>query len=115
MYPARLAGYYLRGGILTITLILAVGLFSLVGFDTLFLMFHQISFRNDLWQLNPYTDYLLLMFPKGFWFDATVRVATVTIIGAVIAAGGSASYLWWQGRERRRGIGHQPEGIDESQ
>ena len=37
----------------------------MVGFDTLFLKFHQLSFSNDLWQLNE-RDYLLLLFPQDF-------------------------------------------------
>ncbi len=114
MYAARLARYYLRGGILTLALILAVGLFSLVGFDSLFLVFHQISFRNDLWQLNPYTDYLLMMFPQGFWFDSTIRVATVTVIGAVMAVVAPGSYLLWQRRGHEQGISHQPPAMDEA-
>jgi len=114
VYAGRLAHYYLQGGILTLALILAVGLFALVGFEALFLLFHQISFRNDLWQLNPYTDYLLLMFPTGFWFDATLRVATITIGGAMIAALGSVSYLWWQRRGVEGGAPRQPASMDEA-
>ena len=111
LYAARLARYYLRGGILTLTLILAVGLFSLVGFDALFLMFHQISFRNDLWQLNPNTDYLLMMFPQGFWLDSTIRVATATVIGAVVSVVAPGSYLLWRRRGHDAGISHQPTAI----
>ena len=96
IYAARLARYYLFGGIVTLIIVLAVGLFSLVGFDSLFLKFHQISFRNDLWQLNQNTDFLLMMFPQGFWFYATVWVTTVTVIGAVIAVVVSGSYLLWR-------------------
>ena len=66
-YP-NLARRCLQGGLLTLALVAAVGLFALVGFDTLFLLFHQISFANDLWQLDPRSDYLLIMFPLGFWF-----------------------------------------------
>lgn len=97
---ARLA---LGGGGLTVALVLAFGVLALVGFDRLFLMFHQISFSNDLWQLDPRTDYLLIMFPQGFWLDATVRVATTAVVGGAILAGPSAIYLlirWWRNPNR---------------
>lgn len=114
IYAGRVARYYLWGGIITLSFVLVVGLFSVVAFETLFLLFHRISFRNNLWQLNPYTDYLLMMFPEGFWFDATLRVATVIVVGAAVAVVGSASYLWWQRRDREPGISPQQAGIDEA-
>ena len=92
-FSPNLARRCLQGGLLTLALVAAVGLFALVGFDTLFLLFHQISFANDLWQLDPRSDYLLIMFPLGFWFDATVRVALTTIIGAAILALAGGGYL----------------------
>ncbi len=98
-----LARLTLGGGGLTVALVLAVGVFALVGFDSLFLKFHQISFSNDLWQLDPRTDYLLIMFPQGFWLDATVRVATTAVVGGAILAGPSGIYLlirWWRDPNR---------------
>ena len=92
-FARQMARLGLYGGLLTLALVLAVGLFALVGFDSLFLIFHQISFANDLWQLDPRTDYLLIMFPLGFWFDATVRVAITTIAGAVLLVAVSGGYL----------------------
>ena len=106
-YNASLAGYYLKGGILTLALVLAVGLFSVTGFDTLFLKFHQISFRNDLWLLNPNTDYLLLMFPQRFWLYSTLWVAAMTIISAMVIVTISGSYLLWRRQSSEQGIGHQ--------
>ncbi len=96
VYP--LARRLLYGGLLTLALVAAVGLFALVGFDSLFLLFHRISFTNDLWQLDPRTDYLLIMFPLGFWFDATMRLALTAVAGAgaLVALGGG--YHW---RRRR--------------
>jgi uncharacterized membrane protein len=38
---------------------------------------------NDLWQLDPRRDYLVIIFPQGFWFDATMRVVASTVSGAV--------------------------------
>lgn len=114
MYRARLAGYYLRGGTFTLILLLGFGLLSLVGFDALFLKFHQISFRNDLWQLNPNTDYLLMMFPQGFWFDSTALVASVTVLGSVVTVLVSGSYLLWRRRGQDQGISHQPPAIEKA-
>ncbi|PKB64004.1 MAG: hypothetical protein BZY80_04430 [SAR202 cluster bacterium Io17-Chloro-G2] len=105
-----LARFYLRGGILTLALILAVGLFSVVNFDTLFLKFHQITFTNDLWMGNPNTDYLLKMFPQGFWFDSTALVASIIIIGSVVTSVVSGGYLMWRRRGRDEVISHQPTG-----
>ena len=97
-FARQMALLGLYGGCLTLALVLAVGLFALVGFDSLFLLFHQISFTNDLWQLDPRTDYLLIMFPLGFWFDATIRVAVTTIAGAVLLVAVSGGYLWYYNR-----------------
>ena len=98
---ARQRRYFLRllawrllwGGGLTLAIILTVGLFAVLGFDTLFLKFHQLSFANDLWQLDRRTDYLVMLFPQNFWFDATIWVATRAVVGALLIAGVSAGYL----------------------
>ena len=71
------------GGILTLAIVGGLGLGSLVGFDRLFLAFHLVSFANDLWQLDPRTDYLVAMFPQGFFLDATLWIAGSAIVGAV--------------------------------
>ena len=99
-FTEGLARLLLWGGSLTAALILAVGLFALVGFDTLFLKFHQISFTNDFWQLDSRTDFLVMLFPQQFWFDATMWVAMRALIGAVIIGAGSGAYLAYQRRKR---------------
>ncbi len=75
------------GSMLTILIIGVLGLTALVDFNWLFLQFHLISFANDLWLLNPATDYLIMMFPQGFWFDATFLCAIMAISLAVITWG----------------------------
>ena len=72
------------------------GIVAAVGFDALFLLFHRVSFANDFWQLDPRTDYLVLLFPQGFWFDATVWVALRAIAGGLILAASGGGYLAWQ-------------------
>ena len=72
------------GGGVTLGLVALVGLGAVVGFDRLFLAFHLISFSNDLWQLDPRRDYLIAMFPQGFFFDATMLIALAVVVEAAI-------------------------------
>ena len=91
-----LAQRVIRGVALMVVLVVFVGVFALAGFDTLFLRFHQLAFANDLWQLNPRRDYLLIIFPQGFWFDATMRVVALTVAGAVALTLIAGGHLLWQ-------------------
>lgn len=91
-----LARYVSRGGIVTLALVLVLGLLSLVGFQQLFLLFHLVSFSNDFWQLDPRRDYLIAMFPQGFFFDATMLIALSTIAGAILLAVVPRLLLRWQ-------------------
>jgi len=100
-FAGPLARFMLWGGLLTLGLLLLFGLLAIAGFDSLFLTFHQLSFSNDLWRLDPSRDYLIIMFPLGFWFDATMRVAATSVIGAIGLAGVSGGYLLYHRRSRR--------------
>ena len=95
-YLPVLARRTLWGGGLTVGLLLLFGLIASVGFDSLFLLFHRVSFANDFWQLDPRTDYLVLLFPQGFWFDATIWVALRALGGGVILAAAGGGYLAWR-------------------
>ena len=76
----------------------------MAGFDTHFLRFHQLAFANDLWQLNPRRDYLLIIFPQGFWFDATMRVVALTVAGAVALTLIAGGHLLWQRKTGRGSV-----------
>ncbi len=89
----RLAWSVVGGGGATLGLILVLGLAALIDFDGFFLQFHLLGFANDLWQLDPARDYLIMLFPQGFWFDATMLVALVTVVLAIILAAAAGLYL----------------------
>jgi len=72
------------GGILTVVLLGLAGLLSLVDFSSAFVTFHEMAFSNDDWMLDPRTDYLIMLYPEGFWLDATLRIAMLSAIEAVI-------------------------------
>jgi integral membrane protein (TIGR01906 family) len=93
----RLGGGLFFGSCLTLALMVALGLVMAFDFDQFFLQFHMLSFANDFWMLDPAEDYLIMLFPQGFWFDAALFCAIVTAAGAVIIGGVG----WWQLRKSK--------------
>ena len=86
------------GSILTLVLMAALRLITLYNFDRFFRQFHLISFTNELWQLDPARDYLIMLFPRGFWYDAT-QVCALAAGTAALVLGGVA----W-GLSRRKAL-----------
>ncbi len=92
--PALLGRDLLWSAALMVGLVVLVGVLSLVDFTELWTRFHQIAFRNDLWQLDPRTDYLIMLFPEPFWFTATIRMATLVAVQVVVLAVAGAALLF---------------------
>lgn len=83
----RVALGLIWGSGLTFGLMLLLGLSTMLNFDQLFLQFHLLSFTNEFWQLDPSRDYLIMLFPGGFWYDAMLFITSATGVGAVILGG----------------------------
>lgn len=66
-----------------------------IDFGWLFTQFHFLSFANDLWLLDPYNDYLVIMFPQQFFFEATLFIGLLTVIDFGLLTG-----LAWLARKR---------------
>ncbi len=75
------------GGSLTLALMAVLRVVTLFNFDQFFRQFHLLSFTNDLWLLDPSKDYLLMLFPGGFWYDATQFIALGVGTAAVLITG----------------------------
>ena len=96
----RQLAWVLAGGSgLTLVLILALGLGALLNFERLFRQFHLISFANDFWQLDPTRDYLIMLFPGGFWYDMTMFCALATVMGTIVLGGVGTAYLIYSRRK----------------
>ena len=89
----RLAKAVVIGSGITLGLLLVLGIGSLLNFDQLFLMFHLISFTNEFWMLDPARDYLIMLFPAGFWYDAALFIGGITVGLAAILGGVSGVWL----------------------
>lgn len=64
----------LRGGaLITLGLIAAVVVGSVLSWDTFFTDFHQLFFAQGTWQFL-YSDTLIRLFPEQFWFDAALGI-----------------------------------------
>ena len=72
------------GSIITVAGIILVGIGVLFSFDQIFILFHQLSFTNDLWILDPSKDYLIKIFNPEFFYDSTIYIAVATIIESLI-------------------------------
>ena len=92
-YWRQLARRIVGGSGITLALMLAIGLGILLNFDQLFWQFHLLSFSNEFWQLDPTKDYLIMLFPGGFWYDAAIFCALATVGLAVILGGVAGGYL----------------------
>lgn len=91
----------MMGSGLTLLLMLLLGAGALFGFEPLFLGFHLVGFRNFLWVLDP-SDYLLRMFPEGFFRDAALWGTLIITIEAVLL-GIIATGLWLRLRRSPKG------------
>jgi integral membrane protein (TIGR01906 family) len=96
LYWRLLAWGVIGGSGITLVLMLVLTLLSLVNFDRLLLQFHLFSFSNEFWSAE---GYMLMIFPQGFWYDATMLCGIITAFLALVLAGVSISYLL---RTRRR-------------
>jgi len=92
-YWRRLAWGVVGGSGLTLVLMLALGLGIIFNFDQLFLRFHLLSFTNELWQLDPTSDYLIMLVPQRFQYNVASLWALGTAIAAIILGGVAGSYL----------------------
>jgi len=99
-YRRNLARGVVGGSCITLGLMLALGLASLFGFNSLFWQFHVISFTsNDFWLLDPTRDYLKMMFADGYFYDV-VLFCTLEVAGAAVILGG-ASGVWLRFARKR--------------
>jgi integral membrane protein (TIGR01906 family) len=88
-----LAKAIFRGSILTVALFIAMIFLSMCCFDQIFILFHELSFSNNFWILDPTRDYLIMMFPGGFFSDIVIIASCAVLVFSIICGGISAAML----------------------
>ena len=79
--------------------LLGLLLWALINFDGLFVTFHRIAFRNDLWLLDPRTDMLIRLMPAELFVHLGLK--------GLLPAGAWYALLTlgcWFGKVKRKGL-----------
>jgi integral membrane protein (TIGR01906 family) len=92
----------LAGSLVTLGVAVLAVPVILLGFDGLFLRFHELFFAAGTWRFST-SDTLLRLYPERFWQDTARLVAAITL-GQSLVLGGLS---WWWLR-RVRGPGDRP-------
>ncbi|MGB3160017.1 MAG: TIGR01906 family membrane protein [Carnobacterium sp.] len=77
----KLSRFFLWGSLLTPLLIIAL----FINFDTLFILFHQVSFNNDAWLFNASTDPIILALPEAFFMHSFILAFTLFEVFFIIS------------------------------
>ena len=85
----------LRGGILALSGLVVGAVLFTMDFGEMFVGFHLLLFDNPFWQLDPRTDYLVMLFPFHFWQDMFMLAGGMTAAFSVAALG-----IGWFGQRR---------------
>jgi integral membrane protein (TIGR01906 family) len=80
------------GGAVTLAVLIALGLWMLVGFNQFFTFFHGLFFEPGTWVFS-YSDTLIRLFPLPFWQYAGLLIAgAVSLTALCVLIAGVAGY-----------------------
>jgi len=87
IYRAALRGLA-AGAYVLLGAVLILALWGAANFTGLFITFHKVFFRNDLWLLNPKQDLLIMLMPTRFfvWYARQIAVACWPVLAVMLAA-----------------------------
>jgi hypothetical protein len=85
-----------RAGATASLAVVALALVSLVAFEPLFTLFHQVFFPGGNWAFDPATQRLVQLYPFAFW-----QIAAAALGVLVLALG---LVTWWLGRRLSRPV-----------
>ena len=81
-FKTRFAFPPVKGALIFLAVVLlALGVWAFVDFESLFVMFHKLFFPGkENWIFDYRTDQIILILPEAFWLRAAALVAAVTVI-----------------------------------
>ena len=70
--------------IYSVSILISILILIALSFRWIFYFFHIISFDNNLWILDPRTDYLIKIFEEVFFMDAAIFIGILTLFSSII-------------------------------
>jgi integral membrane protein (TIGR01906 family) len=74
----------MQGALLTLGIVAAILIVALANWEFFFTTFHRLFFEGGTWYFL-YSDTLIRLFPEQFWFDASIVIGIITVLGALTA------------------------------
>jgi integral membrane protein (TIGR01906 family) len=78
---------YFAAAAISILILIILAIPASFDFTGWWTNFHLITFTNDLWLLDPDTDWLIKMFPENFFFSMVERIGLHAAITSAALAG----------------------------
>lgn len=75
--------YLFVSSLTTILLPIVVAAACMINFDTTFILFHKIFFRNDLWYFDPNLDPIIMILPQNFFLHCAIFIISCILIGSL--------------------------------
>lgn len=76
--------YLIASPVIMCVLPLLIGLACAIDFNRIFVLFHEIVFRNDDWLFSPYEDPIILFLPERFFLQCALIIVGTVLVGCVV-------------------------------
>lgn len=78
--------YLKYAAVISIFLPMLLGISAVIAWDRFFVLFHELSFGNDLWLFDPAVDPIINVLPDQFFFHEAMAIFGLVILGGIICA-----------------------------
>jgi len=74
------------GATLLALVVVVLGVFATVAFETAFELFHRSLFAGGSYTFDPARERLVQLFPEQFWYETALLVGVVLVAGSLVLA-----------------------------
>lgn len=75
--------------LITLTVPALIGILAALFWDKVFVLFHQIVFRNDFWLFDPDTDPIIWILPDQYFFHCALAIVLFLLAASAVCAAGA--------------------------
>lgn len=75
--------YLIVSPIIACVLPLILGIASAINFNRVFVLFHEIVFRNNDWIFSTVTDPIILFLPERFFLQCAMIIVATVLLGSI--------------------------------